>query len=94
MFRTSLGPDEGMLFVFDAADYHAFWMKNVAMPLDIIWIDERRRVVWMVESAAPCTGQRCPLYVPDARASFVVEVPGGFVRRRGVRIGDVVEIDQ
>jgi hypothetical protein len=94
MFHQPLGPNEGMLFVFDAPGRYGFWMKNVPLPLDIIWIDQRQRVVWIVESAPPCHGEPCPAYVPQTVASYVVEVPGGFAARHGVRVGDVVEIDR
>jgi uncharacterized membrane protein (UPF0127 family) len=92
MFRESLGEDEGMLFTFDTPRRYGFWMKNVRMPLDIIWLDEHGRVVWIVESAPPCETDPCPMYVPPANASFVVEVAGGFVRRHGIASGDTVTI--
>ena len=45
MFRPSLPSDRGMLFVFDQPDFHGIWMKNCKFPIDIVWLDERRRVV-------------------------------------------------
>ena len=92
MFRDTLDAGEGMLFTFDLPRRYGFWMKNVRMPLDIIWLDDRRRIVWMVEAAPPCDADPCPMYVPEARASFVVEVSAGFARRHGVAVGDTVTI--
>jgi uncharacterized membrane protein (UPF0127 family) len=92
MFRESLADDEGMLFTFERAGRYGFWMKNVGMALDIIWLDERCRIVWMVESAPPCVEEPCPMYTPRGRASYVVEVAGGFVRRHGIAVGDTVTI--
>lgn len=92
MFREALAEDEGMLFTFDRSRRYGFWMKNVRMPLDIIWLDERGHVVWMVQSAPPCEAEPCPMLVPDAKASCVVEVTGGFARRHGVAVGDTVTI--
>lgn len=92
MFRDALGEAEGMLFPFAVPRRYGFWMKNVRVPLDILWLDERQRIVWIVESAPPCRGDACDIYVPDAAASFVVEVRGGFVARHGVGRGDFVEI--
>lgn len=92
MFRETLGDEEGMLFPFDIPRRYGFWMKNVRIPLDIIWLDTNRRIVWIVERARPCTADSCPMYLPEAEASYVLEVVGGFVARHGVAIGDAVEI--
>jgi uncharacterized membrane protein (UPF0127 family) len=92
MFRDALGEREGMLFAFDVPRAYAFWMKNVRLPLDIIWLDAAGRVVWLVEAAPPCAAEPCPPYVPGAKASFVVEVAAGFVRRHEVARGDLVTL--
>jgi uncharacterized membrane protein (UPF0127 family) len=92
MFREDLAEHEGMLFTFDAPRRYGFWMKNVRIPLDILWLDAAGRVVWIVESAPPCPAEPCPMYVPEARASFVLEVAGGFARRHGVAAGDAVTL--
>ena len=94
MFRPALGEREGMLFTFDTPRRYAFWMRNVLIPLDILWLDRRGRVVWLVESAQPCEADPCPTYVPAEKAVFVLEVPGGFARRHGVGVGDTVTIDR
>ncbi|RPF71074.1 DUF192 domain-containing protein [Aurantiacibacter spongiae] len=45
MFRTELGPDEGMLFLYDQPRILSFWMRNTVLPLDLIFIDATRRVI-------------------------------------------------
>jgi uncharacterized protein len=92
MFRDTLAEHEGMLFPFDRPRQYGFWMRNVQFPLDIIWLDARRRIVWIVKRAKPCLEDPCPMYLPETDALFVLEVVSGFVERHGVRIGDVVEI--
>ena len=88
MFRTSLGPNEGMLFVFEQAGFYPFWMKNTLIPLDIIWIDEQWRIVSIAESVPPCRADPCPTYPPAGTARYVVEVVAGFARTHGVVRGD------
>lgn len=39
MFRGSLGPEEGMLFVYPTARTLSFWMKNTLIPLDVGYFD-------------------------------------------------------
>ena len=92
MFRDHLDEREGMLFVFEVPRRYGFWMKNVPIELDIIWLDAEGRVVWIVRNAPPCVAEPCPMYVPDAYASYVVEVAGGFVAKHGVALGDAVTI--
>lgn len=94
MFRDTLAETEGMLFRFEEPRRYAFWMKNVRIPLDIIWLDAGFRVVWIVEEARPCRADPCPMYLPGAEASYVVEVVGGFVRRHGTAVGDTVAIER
>lgn len=92
MFRDALDDTEGMLFCFESPRRYAFWMKNVRIALDIIWLDSAARVVWIVSEAPPCHADPCPMYRPGMDASFVVEVRAGFARDHGVAIGDTLEI--
>ena len=44
MFETHLPENEGMLFVFDKPSEQLFWMKNTLIDLDIVFIDEHKKV--------------------------------------------------
>ena len=92
MFRESLGPNEGMLFVFEKTGFYPFWMKNTLIPLDIIWIDEAWRIVSIAASVPPCRADPCPTYPPAGDARYVVEVSAGFARTHGVARGDRVTV--
>jgi uncharacterized membrane protein (UPF0127 family) len=86
MFRTSLPEDAGMLFIFPYLDYQSFWMKNTLIPLDMIWLNERREIVYFV-TAVPCKADPCPSYVPMQKAKYVLEVNAGFAKEHGLKIG-------
>jgi uncharacterized protein len=90
MFRESLPPNEGMLFVFERTGVYPFWMKNTLVPLDIIWLDEDWRIVSIAASVPPCRADPCPTSPPDGPARYVVEVNAGFTRRHGIARGDRV----
>jgi uncharacterized membrane protein (UPF0127 family) len=94
MFRKSLGPDEGMLFVFDAPGFYPFWMKNTLIPLDMLWLDREGRVVSIASAVPPCRADPCPSYPPAAgtTALYVVEVNAGFAKQHGVKVADVLRI--
>jgi uncharacterized protein len=90
MFRSSLPPDRGMLFLFEQPDFHGIWMKNCKFPIDILWLDEQRRIVHVQESVPPCKADPCPVYEPLRRASWVIELNAGQARREKAVVGAAV----
>src|SRR4051794_18854852 len=53
MYRRSLAPDAGMLFVYPSARQVAFWMKNTLIPLDMLFIGDDGRIRRIVERTVP-----------------------------------------
>jgi uncharacterized membrane protein (UPF0127 family) len=90
MFRERLAPRTGMLFVFDTTARHAFWMKNCLIPLDLIWLDETKRVVAVLPDTPPCKSDPCPIYQVAVPARYVLEIAGGAAQREGVAAGSVL----
>jgi len=93
MFRPSLPEDRGMLFVFERLDFHGIWMKNCRFPIDIVWLDEERRVVHVADSVPFCEKDPCPVYSPMQAALYVVEMGAGQARRAGITVGSVLEFE-
>ena len=87
MFRKSMPEDRGMLFVFEKEARLSFWMKNTRFPLDIIWIDQNKKIVDIYEYALPCKDV-CKTITPQANAQFVLEVNAGFAEKHGIKVGD------
>lgn len=86
--RVSLATEEGMLFPYDKADYHTFWMKGMKIPIDILWL----RDGYVVDIAAyvqpPLNGERnLTIYKPKEPASEVLEVSAGFAEKYAITIG-------
>lgn len=83
-------PDDrhGMLFVFEHAAPRVFWMHNTPGPLDMIFMDESRRVLNIVENAEPYSRQHRP---SQGAARYVLEVPGGFAKRYRIVPGTRME---
>jgi len=90
MFRPSLPRDHGMLFIFERPDFHGIWMKNCKFPIDILWLDEERKVVHVAESVPPCKADPCPVYNPLRRAAYVVELNAGQARKEKAILGSTV----
>ena len=86
----SLDTQEGKLFIFDQEGKYGFWMKDMKMPLDIIWIDNSGRVVHIEENVLP---ESYPtIYSSPVNARFVVEVNAFFVSTFNITVGDSVSI--
>ena len=92
MNRASLPESGGMLFVFGNEGAHVFWMKNTLIPLDIIWMDDDGRVVYIENDAQPCITPTCPTYGPRVSSKYVLEVNAGYTQRRDINIDDKAQI--
>ncbi|HMC95392.1 MAG TPA: DUF192 domain-containing protein [Polyangia bacterium] len=88
MYRTRLAADAGMVFVFAEPQIQRFWMKNTLIPLDMIFIDPDRRIVGVVENAAPETENERRV---DAPSQYVLEIGGGLAARLGIHAGEAVD---
>lgn len=90
--RAGLPPGEGMLFVFEKADRHSFWMKDMSFDIDILWI-EGGEIVHIARATAPKSGERLTTYRPERPASYVLEVVAGTAEARGWVVGSPVGIN-
>jgi len=92
MNRTSLNENAGMLFVFPTEQKQSFWMKNMRIPLDIVFITADKHVLNVYQSVPPCTTYPCVSYMPSAPIKYVLEVNAGFSQQHGIASGDNVSI--
>ncbi len=91
MNRTNLPEYSGMLFIFDKEYIRKFWMKNVIISLDIIWLDERGIIVHIDKNMMSCD-EYCKSFGPESYSKFVLEVNGGYADRHNINIGDNVKM--
>jgi uncharacterized membrane protein (UPF0127 family) len=93
MFRDNLPGDRGMIFLFRRAGEYPFWMKNTLIPLDMIWLDDQKRIVHVAHDVPPCKADPCPNYPPSAVASYVLELAGGVAARHGLANGQTLRFE-
>ncbi len=86
MFVTAeeLGPDDGMIFIFDAPSQQSFWMKNTLIPLDIAYLDSKGKIINILTMSALDESS----YPSEGPASFAVELNADWFKNHGVKPGD------
>jgi len=87
MDRKSLDSGKGMLFIFGQESKYYFWMKNTLVPLDIIWLNSNKEVIYIEKNVQPCQNDPCPTYGPDKEAKYVLEINAGQSDRANIQIG-------
>lgn len=87
MYRREIVAGTGMLFDMGVTRDVAFWMHNTFVPLDIIFISEKGRVVSIAHDAKPQSDTRIPSESP---VRFVLELPTPEAKRIGLAVGDRV----
>jgi uncharacterized membrane protein (UPF0127 family) len=90
MERTSLGKDEGMLFIFEAEGIHGFWMKNTLLPLSIAFIDREEKIVWITDMK-PLT---LSVHNPPKPILYALEMNKGWFAANGIKAGDVIRFSK
>ena len=91
MNRERLDPESGMVFLWDEPLHTTFWMKDTLIPLSIAFWNEEGRIVAILDME-PCRADPCPSYDPETEFEGALEVNQGFFDKRGVEVGDTVEL--
>jgi uncharacterized membrane protein (UPF0127 family) len=87
MFRRTLAPDAGMLFVLATPQIVDFWMKNTILPLDMIFIRKDGTVDAIVRNAVPYSLTNIFSTGP---VIATLEVPAGTAGRLNLQPADKV----
>jgi uncharacterized protein len=87
MFETRLAADEGMLFPQATPRIMSMWMKNTYIPLDLLFIDSRGRIVCLLAMTKP---QVLDILSCPKPVMAVLEIGGGEADEQGIRIGDLI----
>ena len=93
MFRDQLPPDRGMIFLFPQSGDYPFWMKNTLISLDMIWIDDQKRITHIAANVPPCKADPCPSVPSGGNAKYVLEVAAGVAARHGLANGQTLRFE-
>ncbi|MDD3474967.1 MAG: DUF192 domain-containing protein [Candidatus Dojkabacteria bacterium] len=85
--RSSLGDYEGMLFVFQNEVNNPFWMKDMLISLDIVFIDSDNFIVDIKGNQQPCSDTYCPSVYSNENFMYVLEVNSDFCAENDIEVG-------
>ncbi len=82
-------PDKnGMLFTFSNPGMYGFWMKDMNIPLDMVWIDDAKKVISISENVEPKTFPKS--FYPASPASYVLEINAHSAQKFGIATGTIL----
>lgn len=82
----SIKPDGGLLMDFETDDTWGIWMKDMNIPLDIVWLDKNKKVVYIVKQAQP-EMSTTTTFTPKENARYVLELEAGAVDKAAIKPG-------
>lgn len=84
--RRCIPPDRGMVFTFKRAGHFSIWMKDMRFRIDVVWIGQNHRVVWVERNLAPSTYPRT-FKNRGAPALYILEIGAGRAKSLGIERG-------
>lgn len=88
-----LAADEAMLFAYAKPGRSGMWMKGMKFSLDMLWLDQNKKIVSISENLEPCSNLPCQGYYALSPASYVLEVNLGTVQKHHLKLGQFCRWD-
>jgi uncharacterized membrane protein (UPF0127 family) len=86
MFREKMGPNEGMLFVFDEPGRVCMWMKNTPLPLSVAFLDDQARIINIEDMAPHTLASHCA----SRPARYALEMNQNWFRQKNIKAGTAI----
>lgn len=83
--KKCIPENQAMLFVFDKPDTYGFWMKDMNFPIDMLWLDADKKVVFIQKNATPESYPK--VFKPKEKSLYVLEVASGTADKLNVTVG-------
>ncbi|WP_414691169.1 DUF192 domain-containing protein [Noviherbaspirillum sp.] len=87
MFREKLGPNEGMVFLFEAPAGVCMWMKNTVIPLSVAFIDESGKIVNIEDMQPQTTNPHCA----KRPVRYALEMNQGWFKQKNIKPGSAID---
>lgn len=80
-----LGATDALLFAFKDDGLYGVWMKDMHYPIDIVWLNQAKRVVHIEKAIQPESYPKT--YIPKTKARYVIEFAAGTIDRKAITLG-------
>jgi len=87
---TNMPADEALIMAYKYESRWKVWMKDMKIPLDIVWLDQNKKVIYIVKNAVP-EDSTAKTFEPRNVATYVIEFPAGSVKTNSIDIGQVAD---
>ena len=84
----SLSEDSAMLFVFMDPDAYGIWMKEMKFPIDIVWLDEKNKILKIEQNVSPNTYPT--VFFPPQKSLYILEANAGFAEKNALSVGKIL----
>lgn len=89
---STLSSNQALLMVFPTSGRWQIWMKDMKIPIDIVWLDSDKEVIYIVEDALPKSSTKV-LFSPPTDAKYVIELSAGSVVSKAIKVGQSAAFD-
>lgn len=89
---SQLASDQAMIFVFSKDEKWSMWMRDMNYPIDMIWLNSNKQVVYIVKNASPDSYPEN--FTPNTAARYVIEVPAGTVDAKTIHTDSQAAFDE
>lgn len=76
----------GLLMDFKEDGNNGIWMKDMLIPLDIIWLDSNKKVIHVEQNVSPDLGTS-KTFMPEAWSRYVLELSAGSAEKSAIKVG-------
>ena len=83
--RSSIAKNQVLIFDFETEQYPGIWMKDMKFPIDIVWTDAGKKVVYIQKQVSPDTYPT--VFQPTSKARYVLELASGRVDELSIKEG-------
>lgn len=84
--RSTLRNKNGLLFVFDKLDKHTFWMKDMLIPIDMVFFDNNWEIILIESNLQPSSFPN--VFGDKIKSQYVLEINALEADSYGLQVGD------